>query len=442
MLAMLPLCSLLRSQAASETNMTPASLPSKPHRPLQFRLLNAAGRVAERLGFSGAALSEAALIEAARQETGLDDFGPDRFRRGLRALVEYLEREAHLTPLGRLGARREIVTHLANRLRILDYRKRHPQVAAGEIRQPLFVLGLPRTGTTLLFGLLAQDPAHRSPLSWEVSSPCPPPEADTFNSDPRIEEAELRFDALRRLVPGFEAIHPIGARLPQECILIHALDFHSLLFEATYNVPSYQRWVELQDMRPTYHLQRDFLQHLQSRCPAERWVLKSPAHLMALDALLEVFPDALIVQTHRDPVEVMGSVSSLHCALRGASSDAIDPHAVGREQLELWSRVLSRATAVRDQNGGQASRFYDVRYQDLVSDPIECVRNIYSHFRIELGREAEARMRGFLAKDARANRGVHRYTLERFGIDADEAARRFGDYCERFDVKRRARSGR
>lgn len=417
--------------------MTPGTLPSKPYRSLQARLLNAAGRVAERLGFPAAALDEASLIEAARKETGLDDFGSEGFRRGLCTLIEGLEREARLTPLGRMGARREIVTHLANRLRILDYRRRHPEVAAGEIRQPLFVLGLPRTGSTLLFGLLAQDPAHRSPESWEVFFPCPPPEAATYQSDPRIAETEERLDVLRRIVPGFEAIHPIGARLPQECLLMHALEFHSLLFEATYTVPSYQRWVEQQDMRPTYQLQRAFLQHLQSRLPAKRWVLKSPAHLMALDALLEVFPDALIVQTHRDPVEVMGSASSLHCALRGASSDAIDPHAVGRDQIDLWSRVLSRAIAVRDRDAGQASRFFDVHYPDLVADPVECVRGIYSHFGIELSREAQARMRAFLAEDARANRGVHRYTLEQFGIDAGEAARRFAGYCERFDIKRR-----
>jgi len=426
---------------AQSTKTIRATPQWRPHPPLQLRLLNAAGRTVQRLGFGRPTLDEASLIEAAHEETGLEDFGPDRFRSGLRTLIESLEHESRLSPLGRAAARREFVGHLANRLRVLEHRKRHPEVAAEEIRRPLFVIGMARTGTTLLFGLLAQDPAHRSPLTWEVSSPCPPPETATYDSDPRIEEAERRFEAMKRAIPGFEAIHPVGARLPQECLLIHAMDFHSVLFEATYNVPSYQRWLELQDMRPTYRFQRDFLQHLQSRCPGERWVLKSPAHLMALDALLEVYPDAIIVQTHRDPLEVIGSAASLHCTLRSASSDGIDPHAVGRDQLELWSRLLDRAIAVRDRSADQASRFFDVQYEDLLSDPLGCVRRIYSHFRMNLTDEAEARMCAFMAENGREKHGVHRYTLEMFGIDAAEAFDRFAGYCRRFEVKRRTGFG-
>ncbi len=190
-------------------------------------------------------------------------------------------------------------------------------------------------------------------------------------------------------------------------------------------------------MRPTYRFQRDFLQHLQSRCPGERWVLKSPAHLMALDALLEVYPDAIIVQTHRDPLEVIGSAASLTCTLRSGSCDGIDPHAVGRDQLDLWSRLLDRAIAVRDRRADQASRFFDVQYEDLLSDPLGCVRRIYSHFGMDLTEEAEARMCGFLAENGREKHGVHRYTLEMFGIDAAEAFSRFAGYCRRFEVRRR-----
>jgi Sulfotransferase family len=420
--------------------MTGATFHSRPHRALQIRLLNTIGRVSRRLGFAGPSLEEGSLIDAARAETGLDDFGSERFRNGLRMLLECLESEARLSPVGRTAARREITGYLANRLRVLDHRKCHPELAAEEIRRPLFVVGLPRTGTTFLFDLLAQDPAFRSPLSWELFAPCPPPEIGTYDCDPRIAQAEERFDALKSFVPGFEAIHPVGAKLPEECLIIHALDFHSLLFEAAYNVPSYERWLELQDMRPTYRFQRDFLQHLQSRCPAPRWLLKSPAHLLALDALLEVFPDAIIVQTHRSPLEVMGSVASLHCALRGAMSDSIDPCAVGRDQLELWSRVLPRAIAMRDRDPGEANRFFDVRYDDLVSAPLECVQRIYAHFEMEFTPQAQTRMNEFLARDARSGRGVHRYSLEMFGIDSAEASRRFAGYCERFAIRSSAQA--
>jgi len=413
----------------------------RPHRPLRYRLINAAVRTVQRLSFARPALDPASLIEAAHQETGLGDFGPDRFRAGLRTLTESLERESRLNPLGRAAARREFIALLANRLRVLDHRKRNPQVAAEEIHRPLFVIGMARTGTTLLFGLLAQDPAHRSPMTWEVAMPCPPPETATYYSDPRIEEVEQRFKAMKRAVPGWDAIHPVSARLPQECLFIHAMDFHSMQFEAMYNVPSYEHWLELQDMRPTYRFQRDFLQHLQSRCPGDRWVLKSPAHLIALDALLEVFPDALIVQTHRDPLEVIGSAASLHCTLRAASCDGIDPHAVGRDQFDFWSRVLDRAIAVRDRSAGNASRFFDVQYEDLLSDPMGCVGRIYSHFGMDLTDEADARMRKFMAENGREKHGVHRYTLEMFGIDPAEAFDRFAVYCRRFDLKRRIGRG-
>lgn len=410
----------------------------RPHRPLPIRLLNAAGRTASRLGLRRLSLEEADLLEAARVAAGLDDFGPESFRAGLRRLLAALEAESGLTPTGWVGVRASTVGDLVKRLRIVDHRKRHPEVGEGAIRAPLFVIGLPRTGTTLLYGLLAQDPAHRAPLSWEVAAPCPPPEADSYETDPRIELAERAFDRLRRLAPGFEAVHPIGARLPQECLLIHMLDFHSIQFHVSYNVPSYQAWLERQDLRPTYRFHRWFLQHLQSRCPGERWLLKSPAHLLALDVLLRTYPDARIVQTHRDPLEVMASVSSLHCLMRGLASDAVDPHEVGRQQVALWERLLARSTAVRDSLSDEAERCFDVQYAALVADPIGCVRGIYAHFGLPLGAEAESRMRRFLAENPGDKHGVHRYAPEWFGLDPERTARRFDGYCERFGVERKA----
>lgn len=415
--------------------MTTEARPLRPYRPLPMRVINAAGRTAGRLGLHRFRFDEEALLAAAREQTGLDDFGPETFRPGLRKLIESLEREASLTPTGWAATRGSIVNDLAKRLRILDHRRRHPEVQEGEIGGPLVVIGLPRTATTILFGLLTQDPAHRAPLSWEVASPFPPPESATYETDPRIELAERAFDRLRRLMPGFEAVHPIGARLPQECLLIHMLDFHSIQFHVSYNVPSYQLWLEQQDMRPTYRFHRWFLQHLQSRCPGERWVLKSPAHLLALDALLEVYPEARIVQTHRDPYEVMASVSSLHCMMRGAFSDAIDPKSVGRQQVELWARLLARSMAVRDRLPDEADRFVDLHYRDLVADPIECVRHVYARFGLELTAEAERRMQRFLEDNRRDKHGVHRYTPEMFGLERRDTSRRFDAYCERFGIE-------
>jgi hypothetical protein len=411
----------------------------QPHRPLPIRLINATGRVVSRVALNVPSLEEEALLRAARKRTGLEHFGPETFRPGLQKLLESLERDAALTTIGRLFTRGQVVSLLANRLMLIDHRKRHPELDHEQISQPLFVLGLPRTGTSILHALLAQDPAHRSPLAWEVAFPCPPPESATYDVDPRIARTDRQFDQLRKLAPGFDAIHPIAARLPQECVAILAHEFQSIQFSTTSDVPSYLAWLEQQNMRPAYRFHRQFLQHLQSRRPGGRWVLKTPAHLMAIDVLLDVYPDAMIVQTHRDPVEVMASVSSLHCVLRGATSDDVNPHHTGREQLENWSRTLQRGMEARERHARHAEQFFDLHYPDLLADPLGCVRRTYEHFDLKLTDEAAQRMKRFLADHAQHTHGVHRYTPETFGIDPVRDARHFQDYCDRYGVKRTKR---
>jgi hypothetical protein len=406
----------------------------RPHRPASIRLLNSLGRIASSLGLRVPSLREDALLRAATKATGLTDFGRAGFRAGLRQLIESLEREAALTAIGRAFAHAQIAGLLATRLRLVEYRKRHPELANERVARPLFVLGLPRTGTTILYGLLAQDPAHRSPLSWEVAFPCPPPRAETYDDDPRIAQTDHQLDQLRRLAPGFDAIHPMAARLPQECVAITALDFHSIQFSTTYRLPAYERWLFEQDLRPTYRFHREFLQHLQSAHARERWVLKSPGHLATIEALLDVYPDAMIVQTHRDPLAVLASVSSLHCVLRSAASDAVDPREVGREQVELWSRTLRRGLAQRARAPDRATRFFDVHFPDLLADPLACVRRIYAHFDLELTGETQRRMARFLEANRRDRHGAHRYAPETFGIDPARDASRFEEYSRRFQL--------
>ncbi|MBW2418253.1 MAG: sulfotransferase [Deltaproteobacteria bacterium] len=411
----------------------------RPHRPLPIRAINAAGGAAARLGLRLPSLAEDALLEAARKQTGLRDFGQGGFRAGLHQLLASLERDAQLTTIGRSMARGQIGSALANRLQLVEHRKQHPEVGEQRIERPLFVLGLPRTGTTILYGLLAQDPAHRSPLSWEVAAPCPPPRPETYESDPRIARMDAEFDQLRRLAPGFDAIHPMAARLPQECVAITAMDFHSVQFGASYNVPSYEDWLTEQDLRPSYRFHYAFLQHLQSECARERWVLKSPGHLPFIGALLDVYPDAMIVQTHRDPLDVLASVSSLECVLRSAASDAVDPLEIGPQQVDLWSRTLRTGIEQRELATTHANQFFDVHFPELLADPLACVQRIYEHFDLELTKEAEEEMARFLADNARDKHGTHRYSLETFGIDAAVHGRGFDDYCERYGVVRKTR---
>ncbi len=415
----------------------PNSVPPQPalqppHRSWKIRYFNRAGALLDALGLALPRIDEAALLAQARRQTGLDDFGPDTYREGLRVLIDSLQREANLNQIGRIMARYQILHLLVERLRFIDYRKRHPELAEEKIERPLFVLGLPRTGTTILYGLLAQDPAHRSPRSWEVHCPTPPPMPELADTDSRIAEYDKHLDLLRKFVPHFDRIHPMAARLPQECISITAYEFQSLQFEMSFHIPSYSAWHTKQSLRSAYRLHSEFLQHLQSKLRKTRWVLKSPAHLNTLEDLFAQYPDALVVQTHRNPCKVIPSVASLEYTLRTAATDVQDPRALGRQQLELWSHSLQNGLRARDAHPERAAQFFDLSFADILRDPLDCVARIYRHFDLELTEEAETKMRQFLAENQREKHGTHLYTLEMFGLASDEVERAFRPYIERF----------
>ncbi len=414
--------------------MTRVDLP-KPFRPLPIRGFNAVGRQLARWNLRPFRLDEEALMRIASRAAGLDDYGDDGFRRGLRKLIESLEADGRLNLFGRYFARRQLVELLVNRLKILEHRRSHSEVAEQRVEKPLFILGLPRTGTTLLYGLLAEDPVNRVPMSWEVDDPCPPAETATYTSDPRIERTEKRFEQLRRLAPGFQAIHPVGALMPQECIVLTASEFMSLRFEMCFDVAGYQEWLVEQDMAPAYRFHRMFLQHMQSRHAGERWVLKSPGHLGPIDALFDEYPDAMVVQTHRDPLRVIPSVSSLEYTMRIVASDEIDPICLGRQQLFVWSRLLEQGMEARRRHPEREARILDLHMNEIVRDPVGCVARIYAHFSLELRPEAEARMRAYVASHPRDELGPHHYGLEPFGLDASRVAETFKAYRDHFRVE-------
>ena len=402
--------------------------------PLVIRALNRIGGALGAARLPPARLDTASLLAQARRRTGLHDFGDDYFREPLGRLLEAYEHEAALTVFGRLVAHQDLLRLLENRLRMTEVRKRHPEIDRGEIRSPIFILGLPRTGTTILHEILAQDPANRVPMTWEVMWPWPPPERATYDTDPRIARAEQHFAGIDRVLPGFKQMHPMGARLPQECVALTAHDFATMIYHTTHRVPSYQAWLEKTDLRPVYASHRRQLQYLQWRCPAARWVLKSPGHLWALDALLAVYPDARIVQTHRDPLKVVASLTSLVTLLRAMASDEVDPLEIGADWTARLADGLERAIAVRDRAGLGRERVFDLQFGELVGDEIGAVRRLYAHFGMELGEEAEKRMRRFLADNPKDKHGAHRYTLAAAGLDAATERRRYARYQERFGV--------
>jgi len=398
------------------------------------RALRSGGRVIQRTGFPLVRLDAELFCEEARQRTGLDDFGDPHFREPLARLITDFDGDAQLSLLGRIAARQDVIRLLANRLRMEWDRKRHPGIALQPVRGPLFVTGLPRTGTTLLHGLLAQDPGHRAPLSWEMMFPSPPPERIHHQHDPRIAAADRQLRWFHRLNPGFRRIHELGARLPEECLIITSHAFLSFQFQTSHHVPAYQTWLERQTLVPAYEAHRRFLQNLQWRWRGERWVLKAPAHLFGIRALLDVYPDAGVILTHRDPLEVVGSLASLTTALRSTFSDDVDPEQVGPEMTRRWADGLARALRDRDDGLVPAERFFDVRYVDLVRDPIGTVRSIYDHYGIRFTPGAEERMRRFLARHPKDKHGRHSYTLAEFGLNADEEAARYRTYRERFGL--------
>ena len=373
-----------------------------------------------------------ALVSQARDSTGLDDFGEDSWREGLERLVAALREEAVLNAIGVQVAAGEIRTYLANRLRVTEWHRSHRELGAADVTPPIVIIGQGRTGTTILHDLLAQDPAHRVPLTWEVDRPLPPPETATYDSDPRIAEVQTQLDLTELVIPGFKRMHPIGARLAQECVRITAADFRSMIFPTQYRVPSYARWLLYEaDMAPAYRWHRRFLEVLQSRHRCERWVLKSPGHLWCLGALLAEYPNAVLVQTHRDPLRIVASIASLLATLRRLATDATSIAEGGAEFADYLLDGLDRSVTAREDGTVPAKRVIDVQFQAFLADPFACVREIYARLGLELTREVEARMRAFLAENPQDKHGGHRYSLAETGLDAEklrEGARRYQEY--------------
>lgn len=300
--------------------------------------------------------------------------------------------------------------------------------------RPLFVTGLPRTGTTLLHGLLAQDPAARAPLNWEMLYPSPAVAGGNHQSDQRIAMAERQIRWFYRLAPDFRRIHPIGARLPEECLILTSYSFMSFQFQTSHPVHSYQKWLEAQDLQPSYRKHRELLQHLQWNTLPRQWILKAPAHLFGLEAIFAVYPDAEVVVTHRDPTEVVASMASLHTALRSTFCEGVDPKQVGDEVCRRWADGVGRMMRVRDSGVVPAQHFVDIRYEDIVQHPIDVVRRIYSNFDRELTPPAETRMRRFLELHPKDRFGRHEYSLEQFGLDRGRVCAEYASYRERFNL--------
>lgn len=373
------------------------------------------------------------LIAAACEQAGCDDFGADGWRPGLERLVDGLVNEARLSAIGVEVASLDIIRALTSRLGVTAWRKEHPEIARKPITSPIFIVGQPRTGTTILYDLLAQDPELRPPLTWEVDAPCPVPQPETYHTDPRIAQTQATIEMSEQIIPGFLAFHPMGALVGQECVRITASEFTSMIFPVQYRLPSYARWLMYDaDHTGAYRFHRIFLQHLQSGVPGQ-WLLKSPAHLWQLDKLMAEYPDALIVQTHRDPLNVISSIAALTNHLRRMGSDETNIAECAAQSYEEIVVGLDRGMSFRDSGVVPADRMIDVQFTDFVKDPWTTIKDIYAKLGRELKPEAERKMRDFLAAHP-GDGGRGRYTWSDTGLDAGEVRERVRAYQERYDV--------
>jgi sulfotransferase family protein len=419
---------------ASRVNRQCSEMGSKPlRRNLPIRVLNWTLRAQERAGFVTRHLEIEHLVEAARRRTGLSEFGDETFHEPLRRLLESCEKEAGLNNIGKLALIEDILQLLVNRLEIERDRCKWPGIRKERVIAPLFITGLPRTGTTLLHSLLAQDDrTYQAPATWEIMFPSPPPFLSQRNRK-RIKRAERNLAWFDLLVPEFRKIHPMSAHFPQECIAIMSHAFISDQFYTMFNVPAYESWREKQDMRPVYAYHLQFLQHLQYGGPLRRFVLKAPAHMFSIEALFAIYPDAQVIQTHREPVESLPSLVSLMNILRTAFSDSVDPVAIGPVMTEFWKETLENFLTAR--NRLRSNSFLDVKYRDLVCDPIGVVRELYRNLGDHLSNDAERRMRSFLSKHPKGKYGSHFYTTASFGLDTATLDQHFDSYRERFGLK-------
>ena len=412
-----------------------SSVFDRPYRPMPIAIANRLGRL---LGFDRRPISVDGVLADAKRKTGLHGFGDEAFMEPLEILVDSINREAALNPIGRMIIRGRIVGVLVNKLVAQDAIEKHPEILDIPVEAPIVVAGLARTGTTMLHRLIAQDPSIRSLASWEAINPAPPTKREPRQGkeDPRFAQAAKAAKGLKYMSPGFFAIHPAEPDAPEEEVILLEQAFLTTTPEAMMNVPTYSRWLEQQDHVPAYRALRRMMQYLQWQRPGPqhrvRWVLKTPHHQEYFDPLLEVFPQATLVHTHRDPLKTSPSLFSMLTHLQMIFSDEVDPNRVANHWLNKIENMIRRTIATRDRVGDRG--FVDVSYYDLVEDPMPEIERIYQTARMELTPDARQAMDASRKVNKQHKYGKHRYSLEDFGMTKEDVESRIAVYRARFDV--------
>lgn len=379
-------------------------------------------------------LLAADLLKAAAELVGRDDFGNPQFIRGLEALVESINAEAALTEAGMAAQHQRLLGLLANRLRLQRALAEHPEILNERIAAPIVIVGLPRTGSTMTHRLLASDPAHTAMLWWEGRHPAMLPGERRGKPNERRELGRAEVEAVVAASPEAMQIHPWDFEGADEEVLLIEHSFHSSVPEAHMRLPSYSRWVEAQDHAPVYRDLLAMLQHLQWQTPgraAKRWVLKSPHHLGHMDALFEVFPDAKVIQTHRDPMQTVPSLCSMCANLAAPLTRAPNPQAIGAHWLRRLSRSLNACMKTAT---ARPDSFLDLHFRAMVQDPIAQMAQVYEFVGERFGDRAEAAMRAYREDDAH-QADAHAYNLADYGLSEAQIDRLFSAYIKRYGLR-------
>lgn len=364
------------------------------------------------------------LMDVAKDQSGLSDFGEDTFKEGLEILVNSLNAEARLNGMGEYVMRERVLQHLRQRLEVEDWYHRHPEIDEEAIIAPVIGLSLPRTGSTALTFLLSLDPEYRFLRQWESMQPCPPP-ATVEAPDPRIETL---LEQMRQ--GGVKAPVPTAVEGPFECGDLMGLDFKSQVFQALAQVPTYATWFADADLSSTYAYEKRVLKLLQWRAPTKTWRLKCPTHLLFLEALDSVFPDAKYVMTHRDPTDVILSVATLYVGLISQFSDEVDKHYIAELNVDQWVKGVQRALAFRENKGD--AKFYDIHFKDMQTDPVGQVTGFYDWLGKPVSEEFGAAMQAWWQQNEDTREASSYISAEEFGISLDDVRKQFSDYNARF----------
>lgn len=369
------------------------------------------------------------LMDTARRVTGLDDFGGDAWRPHFDVFLRALEEESNLHLVGRLLVRTEIVRTLVNRLKLARLWKQQPEILASRVEAPVFIVGSPRSGTSILHELMAQDPASRAPLMWEMNHP-----VEALGGSQVAESADMLQQFWHDLQPEYETMHANSGYLPNECISITLHEFLSDHWGGNHHVPSYDRYLQKSDQRPAYRYHKDFLKTLQLRGESKRWLLKAPSHIFQLHALFDVYPDARIVRTHRDPLKTLASSISLMGTLKWMRCYEVDMSKAPAQLAFGYAYVYQREIEQRESGALPGDQFIDVRFEDIVRDPVKAIEGVYSQLGWPIEKDVRARIETYARNKPKGSRGTHAYSLADTGLDAAAERERYRFYMEHYGI--------